>query len=299
MDGGTGQRNRASGSPALLTGKLRDEAGDRLTPTHTTKAGIQHRYYDSLRLLSEGRSDPSGWRLPARALEQVVAKIVAEHLRSAAQRHALLATPDATTAGAVATTAATLAERIGGPGHGGLPQLIVSGELRAASLAMTLCPATLATALGVAVEALHPELLTITAPLRLRRRGVETKLVAGEPAPAPDPTLARMLARARGWLAELRGGKPLTDLARRDGCSESYLRTRAQLAFPLTPNPSGDPGGHAASRAQPGAAGAPGSPAQLDRAGAALLVGGLRPSAKRAGGFGSDNLRRQQCRHGP
>ncbi len=53
---------------APLTGKLRDETGDRLTPTHTRRHGRQIRYYVSNRLISGG-TDPRGWRLPAVALE--------------------------------------------------------------------------------------------------------------------------------------------------------------------------------------------------------------------------------------
>nr|WP_256367835.1 MULTISPECIES: recombinase family protein [unclassified Ruegeria] len=53
---------------APLIGKLRDENGDRLTPTHTRRHGRQIRYYVSNRLVSGG-TDPRGWRLPATALE--------------------------------------------------------------------------------------------------------------------------------------------------------------------------------------------------------------------------------------
>ena len=185
----------------------------------------------SSRLLAGGAVDPTGWRLPARALEQVVARVVAEHLASAAQRHALLIQPDAATAADLAAAAHALAQAVSGADRAGLRDLIASGQLTAGHLSLALDPATLAQALAVPTAALHPELLALTVPLRLRRRGVEARLVAGEPAPAPDPTQRRMLARAHGWVAALRQGTSLADLARRDGCSESYLRTRAQLAF--------------------------------------------------------------------
>ncbi|RYH05589.1 recombinase family protein, partial [Tropicimonas sp. IMCC6043] len=57
-----GQKKTGSDT-ALLAGKLRDETGDRLTPTHSIKAGRRHRYYVSNRLISGG-PDPTGWRLP-------------------------------------------------------------------------------------------------------------------------------------------------------------------------------------------------------------------------------------------
>lgn len=53
---------------APLTGKLFDEVGDRLTPSHTNRHNRRYRYYVSRRLITKGR-DPSGWRLPAPQLE--------------------------------------------------------------------------------------------------------------------------------------------------------------------------------------------------------------------------------------
>jgi site-specific DNA recombinase len=55
--------------------------------------------------------------------------------------------------------------------------------------------------------------------------------VAGQPAPAADAVLTRTQARAHGWLAEMKAGLPLATLARKEGCAESYQRTRLPLAF--------------------------------------------------------------------
>jgi DNA invertase Pin-like site-specific DNA recombinase len=87
----TTQGNRTK--PAPLTGKFRDQTGDRLTPSHTRKGQIRIGYYVSNRLLT-GTKDPYGWRLPARRLETSVAVLIADHLDRLARRHALLATPD-------------------------------------------------------------------------------------------------------------------------------------------------------------------------------------------------------------
>ena len=56
----------------ILTGKLFDETGDRLSPTSANSNGKRHRYYVSRRLLRTGDRSNGGWRLPARQLEQVV-----------------------------------------------------------------------------------------------------------------------------------------------------------------------------------------------------------------------------------
>ena len=48
----------AAAHPSPLAGKLFDETGDRLTPTHATKGGKRYRYYVSRRLVSgEGEKE--------------------------------------------------------------------------------------------------------------------------------------------------------------------------------------------------------------------------------------------------
>ena len=58
--------------PAALTGLLFDETGERLTPVHATKKGRRYHYYVSTRLIETNSDAPSGWRLPARTIEQAV-----------------------------------------------------------------------------------------------------------------------------------------------------------------------------------------------------------------------------------
>lgn len=107
----------------------------------------------------------------------------------------------------------------------------MSGVIARDRVTLTLDTGALAAALDVPVEALSAEVITSSTPLALRRRGVETRLVAGAPAPAADATLVRALARAHRWVEALRTGVPLAAIARAEGCAESYVRTRAPLAF--------------------------------------------------------------------
>ena len=46
----------------------------------------------------------------------------------------------------------------------------------------------------------------IVEPFTLRRRGIETKIIAGETMPAPDPGPQRSLAEAHVWARSLRAG---------------------------------------------------------------------------------------------
>jgi len=47
--------------------------------------------------------------------------------------------------------------------------------------------------------------------------------------------MLRALARAHTWTSDLRNGKPLSAIAAATSHSDSYIRTRAQLAF-LSPS---------------------------------------------------------------
>jgi site-specific DNA recombinase len=88
-----------------LGGKLRDESGDRLTPTHTQRHGKRFRYYVSSRLLKgTGKSDPTAWRLPAPALDDAVAKLVADHLQRVALAQRVVSAPDMETIERVSRT---------------------------------------------------------------------------------------------------------------------------------------------------------------------------------------------------
>ncbi|NJS40772.1 MAG: hypothetical protein HC783_19240 [Rhodobacteraceae bacterium] len=80
-------------------------------------------------------------------------------------------------------------------------------------------------------DALSDRLLTIASPFDLRRRGVETRIIAGEMIPAPDPVLQRTLAEAHFWAGLIRSGTSLIDVARNTGQSEPYIRNRVVLAF--------------------------------------------------------------------
>ncbi len=222
---------RATGqAPAPLTGKLRDETGDRLTPTHTRRKGRQIRYYVSNRLISGG-VDPRGWRLPARDLEQVVAGLLADHVERLAREHRLLKCPDPVTSAALTDTACSLAHTLRADSSKVRFRLLARGTVSKGQIDLTLDRDVLAEDLAMVPADLEDAALAITAPLQLRRRGIEGKIIAGEPVPSPDPTLLRALSEAHTWVAALRRGTALHAIAAQAGHADAYIRTRAQLAF--------------------------------------------------------------------
>lgn len=172
---------------APLARRLRDETGDRLTPTHASRRGRRFRYYVSNRLIAGGEALAAAGRDLATSLRE----------------------------GAPET----------------LRRLLRAGTLRPHHLDLTLDAMELAKALDLDQSDLAPDLATVAAPLRLRRRGVEARLVVGNPVPRPDPVLLRALAEAHRWAAALKAGTPLAELARAAGRTEVRIRVLARLAF--------------------------------------------------------------------
>jgi site-specific DNA recombinase len=68
-----GTKQRAMRSP--LAGRLFDETGDRLTPSHSRKNGKRLRYYISRRLVVDRtHKHPDAWMLPADQLEGLLSE---------------------------------------------------------------------------------------------------------------------------------------------------------------------------------------------------------------------------------
>ena len=69
-------------SEALLTGRIFDDRGNRMSPSHVRKGGIKYRYYLSSALL-HGAAERAGSvrRVPAADIEALVIRSVREHLK--------------------------------------------------------------------------------------------------------------------------------------------------------------------------------------------------------------------------
>ncbi|MXN66513.1 resolvase [Stappia sp. GBMRC 2046] len=215
-------------APSPLAGRLFDEAGEPLTPSHAVKSGRRYRYYVSRHLISgsvrgNGPSNREDWRLPARELERIVEGAVRN----------LLDDPSGPTGAA----------RCAGVSLEALPRLMeAAGQWRdnvlrlvehvtllsnGITLALTLAPLT------------GEETATIEhfVPLRLKRRGVEKRLVIQAPginAPQQaDPALVKALARAHKWFDDLVTGRAasLAQIAKAEGVTDRYISHLLPLAF--------------------------------------------------------------------
>jgi DNA invertase Pin-like site-specific DNA recombinase len=84
------RRCRLRGSPALLTGRIFDERGNRMSPTHTNKGGLRYRYYASQAMLrKKPQAAGSLCRVPAAELEALVLAALRNHLNPASDTQQL------------------------------------------------------------------------------------------------------------------------------------------------------------------------------------------------------------------
>lgn len=98
----------------------------------------------------------------------------------------------------------------------------------------------LADLLQVPIASEAPVAITLASELRLTRTGRAVRLIQNNGAALggdrPDPTLVKLVAKARTWWSELRAGDvDVPTLARREGVTQSYISRVTRLAF-LSPS---------------------------------------------------------------
>jgi len=223
-----GTKRKASRSP--LAGKLFDETGDRLTPSHSQKNGKRLRYYISRRLVTDrSRKHPDAWRLPAEQVEALLAQLVRRHM---ARPDAAPSMTQTMTASEIMSVAAKLADRK--PASDDLA-LIERVDLRPGSLTVVLNQDALCRSLEAHSDQINTAGLTINAPFQMRRRGVELKLHLGETPAEIDRTLVRNIVKARRWMEMIIKGKTFTEIAAAEGTSKRRVQDVVELAL-LSPD---------------------------------------------------------------
>jgi len=214
--------------PSSLAGKMFDETGDRLTPTHANKKGRRYRYYVSHRLVDAAKSkrgradDHSGWRLPARRLESDLATAIQTHLQAAVQTGRIMVDG----AGDLQRLQASIAVL----GRDALT-LIDRVDIASASLTIRLDASTLQTALAIAAEQIEPDILTTTSPTKFRRRGVEARFTIGDQPPERDDILITNLAKADAWRRQIIAGKLLAEIAAEEAKPTTYIASMLDFGF--------------------------------------------------------------------
>ncbi|MCH8203166.1 MAG: hypothetical protein IH996_08675 [Proteobacteria bacterium] len=188
-------------SPSLLSGLLRDENGGRLVPSHACKTGKRYRYYISAPI--EDGTSGADWRLPASEVDSVVIDGVAglhrDQVRLIKETGLPEARPDKIES--FFAKAEELAETLSEAGMAEKRRLLLKIvdriEVRLDRIRIELIASRLLDVLGQADQRDASEhMITIDMPVKLRRRGVEKKIIiasVNQRSADPDANLIKRL----------------------------------------------------------------------------------------------------------
>ncbi len=221
----------ADADPSPLRGKLRDETGDRLTPTHTVRKGRRIRYYISNRLI-RGGTDPTGVASACRrSWKTLVRRLIADHVATAAASHRLLAIPDLRGDEAVHARAQDLARALQGDDPALLRALLRSG-----TIGKDRSPSSL-TGLRSRIGWASHRTASPPKPCRCPPRSPCGDAVSsgswsqGPASQVPIPRSVRPWRMRIAGPARFASGTPLHEVARAAGHHDAHIRTRTPLAF--------------------------------------------------------------------
>ncbi len=205
-------------NPSALAGKIVDDAGERLTPSHTRKRDRRYRYYISQKLVTGvTRADEKQrtWRIPAEQLEGAIEGAVQRRVTELITATHSQEFPGIETPVPEAKEALDLVRCVRvAPG-----QLTV--DLDAARLQ----------ALTRAAPVCGPEELTIELPFTERRRGVEMKMIVSNGAQHVDQKLLDNVILANHFYRRLKEGVSYEAIASEAKTSKRRVQQIIDLAF--------------------------------------------------------------------
>ncbi|MEM7006690.1 MAG: recombinase family protein [Pseudomonadota bacterium] len=222
--------SKRKSSPSPLVGKLFDETGDRLTPSHSRKNGKRLRYYISRRLVKDrSQKHPDAWRLPAAQVETLVDRIVQNALKRPDIATHLLLDLSAIEIPIIVSKLddiETSKQRLA---------LIERVDIKPGLLQVLLKGHALAAHLECSEDRINKMALLFERPFQMRRRGVELKLHLGEAPPEIDRTLVQNIIKGRHWLAQVIAGQTFSEIAKSEGVSARRVQDVVNLAL-LSPD---------------------------------------------------------------
>ena len=112
-----------------------------------------------------------------------------------------------------------------------LLRLIRRVDISPGSASILLDRNAFADCLSMGPDRIREDALRIHAPFRLRRRGVETKLVLGNSPKSVDRTLLCNIANALSWLDRIKAGKTYEEIAIEDAIPTARVRKAIRYAF--------------------------------------------------------------------
>jgi site-specific DNA recombinase len=213
------RRVRLMGSPAILTGRIFDDRGNRMSPTHSNKRGLRYRYYVSHALLQNRKSEAGSVpRVPAHEIEALVLDGIRKHLAPTTELSTAIPDRDLIERYVERVTIKPQAVEVrlaslvpGHPSEASAP--VDTAETAGSATAITLPWAT-------------PSFVAI--------KGI-VHAPAATPAMKPESrdALLGAIAKARRWIEDLRLGHvdSFAEIAEHEALGERHIRLLAPLAF--------------------------------------------------------------------
>jgi DNA invertase Pin-like site-specific DNA recombinase len=229
-----GVRDSRAANPSPLSGKLFDSHGGPLIPVHACKGKVRYRYYVSRALQHNGTIESTiGIRVPAWELETRVTELIAglfDNPEILAARLQLKPTNYPAIVDRCEAVAQDLRER-----KEASAQLASQVRLLADRIEIDVSTAALAAALNSSFTRCA-RTITLTAEVRLRRSGGVLRLIRADGRSAdlmrPQLSLVCLVAKAHLWWKHLaQGRRDVTELARIEGVTASYVIRVVRLAF--------------------------------------------------------------------
>jgi DNA invertase Pin-like site-specific DNA recombinase len=224
-------------NPSLLAGKLQDEQGRRLIPSHARKGNKRYRYY-----VTAADEPGDAIRLPANDLEELVIMAVTRWATDKKQVVDAIGWKDAKKASDAIEAGKQLAQNL---------KLSARDHIAECIHAIEVGPNTVRIAIDlVGCRILKPEdeatvePPVLEVPAERKRTGLAVRLIIGEPgqgqidarqhkgAKDPDPTMMALLARARDWYERLTlQGQSIGQIAEQEQVKSYFVSRIVQLAL--------------------------------------------------------------------
>ncbi len=203
---------RLKGPSALLTGRVFDDRGNRMSPTHASKRGVRYRYYVSQALLQKRMAAAGAVaRVPAPEIEALVLAGLRQQIAASEAEPAL--------------SDRELIER-----H------VERVTIKSQEVEVHFVPHAAARSSETAHAAETPARITLpwVAPGFGAQKGI-VHAPSAEAAMKPESrdALLTAIAKARAWLEDMRLGRlaSFEEIAQREGQCERHIRLLARLAF--------------------------------------------------------------------
>jgi site-specific DNA recombinase len=209
-----------------LLGRVFDENGARLTPSHSKKGNRRYRYYISHHLITGANTEAeqtneivvlpnrTNWRLPAKPFEDMIQTVIIDHLTQK-QRQLLNLDASAEQIRQLSETLKSIAYKDAGSTHSDINylNLIERIDLKTGSISIKLNSEELSKQLFINLELINERALSFNTLFQYRKRGVETKFIIGDQPANYDGVLVKNLAQAHHFMDQLKSGLSIEQIA--------------------------------------------------------------------------------------